>query len=200
MIQLIFILQEKVNRFLVKLKAKFYYRKLFKDFGENTLLFNPIKVIGPENIIIGRNVRILKNAWISAKPIIEKDDCLLEIGDGTSIGHFSHIYSTNEIIIEKKVLIADKVYISDNLHSYTDINTPIINQKLKQINSVRIGTGSWIGENVCILGSKIGKQCVIGANSVVTKDIPDYCVAAGNPAVIIKKYNIDNKIWEKINK
>ena len=70
-------------------------------------------------------------------------------------------------------------------------------QKIKQINHVEIGDGTWIGENVCILGVKIGKNCVIGANSVVTKDIPDYSVVVGSPAVIIKKFNITANRWEK---
>ena len=102
-----------------------------------------------------------------------------------------------KIIIGKKVLTADKVYISDNLHSYEDVTIPIIDQKIKQINHVEIGDGTWIGENVCILGVKIGKNCVIGANSVVTKDIPDYSVVVGSPAVIIKKFNITANRWEK---
>ena len=50
----------------------------------------------------------------------------------------------------------------------------------------------------CIIGASVGKHCVIGANAVVTKDVPDYCVAVGAPAKIIKKYNLKNKKWEKI--
>ena len=52
---------------------------------------------------------------------------------------------------------------------------------------------------MCILGASVGKHCVIGANSVVTKDIPDYCVAVGSPAVVVKRYNTINKKWEKYN-
>jgi acetyltransferase-like isoleucine patch superfamily enzyme len=61
-----------------------------------------------------------------------------------------------------------------------------------------IGEGSWLGENVCVIGASIGKHCVIGANSVVTKDIPDYSVAVGIPAKVIKKYNFNKCEWEKI--
>ena len=67
-----------------------------------------------------------------------------------------------------------------------------------QNGKVRIGSGSWIGENACILGVIIGKQCVIGANSVVTKDIPDYSVAVGIPAKVIKKYNFETQQWERV--
>ena len=54
-----------------------------------------------------------------------------------------------------------------------------------------------MGENVCVIGAKIGKQCVIGANSVVIHDIPDYCVAVGSPAKIIKRYDYSTQIWKK---
>ena len=67
-----------------------------------------------------------------------------------------------------------------------------------QKKPVIIGEGSWIGENVCIIGASVGKHCVIGANAVVTKDIPDYCVAVGTPAKIIKKYDTKIKKWIKV--
>ena len=60
-----------------------------------------------------------------------------------------------------------------------------------------IGRDSWRGENVCVLGAKIGRHCVIGANSVVTKDIPDYCIAVGIPARIIKRYCFDSQTWRR---
>jgi acetyltransferase-like isoleucine patch superfamily enzyme len=59
--------------------------------------------------------------------------------------------------------------------------------------------GAWLGENVCVIGASIGKNSVIGANSVVTKNIPDYCVAVGSPAKVIKKYNVEKQIWEAYN-
>jgi len=122
----------------------------------------------------------------------------LVIEDGCVIGHFNHIYATKSIILHKNVLTADKVYISDNLHNYEDINTPILSQPIKQNGIVEIGEGSWLGENVCVIGASIGKHCVIGSNSVVTHDIPNYCVAVGVPAKVIKKYDFEKKEWIKI--
>ena len=72
---------------------------------------------------------------------------------------------------------------------------PIMNQPVKVLRKVRIGEGSWLGENVSVCGASIGKHCVIGANSVVTKDIPDYCVAVGSPAKVVKKYDSEKKQW-----
>ena len=106
-------------------------------------------------------------------PLTGEPSCRLEIGKGTALGNFNHIYVTNSVIIEDKVLTADKVYISDNVHDYSNVNQPIIDQPIKQRGKVRIGEGSWLGENVCVIGASVGKHCVIGANCVVTKDIPD---------------------------
>jgi acetyltransferase-like isoleucine patch superfamily enzyme len=88
--------------------------------------------------------------------------------------------------------------VSDNLHTYEDVNVPVIKQGIKQCEEVEIGEGSWIGENVCVIGAKVGRHCVIGANAVVTEDIPDYSVAVGMPAKVIKKYNPEKGIWERI--
>ena len=81
------------------------------------------------------------------------------------------------------------MYITDCDHEYRDINVPVIDQGIVQRGQmVSIGEGSYIGINAVIVGNvKIGKHCVIGANSVVTEDAPDYCVAVGSPARVIKK-------------
>lgn len=81
------------------------------------------------------------------------------------------------------------MYITDCDHEYRDINVPVIDQGIvRRGQMVSIGEGSYIGINAVIVGNvKIGKHCVIGANSVVTKDVPDYCVAVGSPARVIKK-------------
>lgn len=97
--------------------------------------------------------------------------------------------------MHKNVLTADKVYITDNLHGYRDVNLAILHQPVIQRNFVEIGEGSWLGENVCIIGACVGKHCVIGANSVVTKDIPDYSVAVGSPARVIKQYCFEKQQW-----
>lgn len=175
-----------------------YYRwviaKKFRYFDKSSILICPLKLDGINNIIIGANVVINYRSWLAAVPI-DGGDCLLEIGEGSVIGNFNHIYASQKIIIGKKVLTADRVYISDNFHEFEDITTPIMDQKIRQNKSVEIGDGSWIGENVSILGCKIGKNCVIGSNAVVTKDIPDFCIAVGVPAKVIKRYCLKSKCW-----
>ena len=169
-------------------------RSRFKHFGVKSRVYKPLLIEGTKNITIGNNVIIHDGTWLAARPLTG-GECVLEIGSGTSIGNFNHIYATQKIVIEKSVLTADKVYISDNLHSYEDVSMPIIKQPIKQCSPVVIGEGAWLGEHVCVMGACIGKHCIIGANSVVTKDIPDYCVAVGAPARVIKKYDFDTKKW-----
>ena len=176
------------------------YCKKFNQFGHNSCVLFPLKINGFSNITIGSLVNIGYKAWLAAVPISVGKNCELVIGNGTCIGNFNHIYATKSVVIGENVLTADKVYISDNLHGYDDITTPIMYQPIKQLSTVEIGDGTWLGENVCVIGAKIGKNCVIGANSVVTKDIPDYCVAVGSPARVIKKYDQEKCIWETVMK
>ncbi|MBK9571149.1 MAG: acyltransferase [Chitinophagaceae bacterium] len=139
---------------------------------------------GYKRVYIGSYVYINTGVWLASMPVNEKTDSRLLIGDGTYIGRFCHIYATSSIEIGKKVLIADKVYISDNIHGYKNINLPVIDQPVEQLNTVIIGDGAWLGENVCVIGASIGKNSVVGANAIVTKNIPDYCVAVGSPPLL----------------
>ena len=74
----------------------------------------------------------------------------------------------------------------------------IYKQGVGSLSPVVIGEGSWLGENVCVCGAKVGKHCVIGANSVVTTDIPDYCVAVGSPAKVVKRFDFDRSEWVRV--
>lgn len=171
---------------------------IFAAIGSKTRLIRP-SISGYKRIFIGDNVYVKEGAWLAADPITDANKCALKIGSGTYIGRYSHIYATGIIEIGKKVLIADKVYISDNLHGYHNVNLPIIDQPVKQLSAVLIGDGAWLGENVCIVGASVGKNSVIGANAVVTKDIPDYCIAIGAPAKIIKRFDFTQQQWRKTN-
>ncbi|GGI28261.1 acyltransferase [Pedobacter mendelii] len=196
-----------MHKYISKFKVLWYYLSLhwyyilvFAKIGKNTRIQKLLRLECPEHIFIGDDVNIGVNSWLAANPLTGQTDCNLIIGNRTYIGNFAHIYCVGKITIGENVLIADKVYISDNLHRYEDVNIAILDQSVKQLKNVLIGDGSWIGENVCIIGANVGKNCVIGANSVVTKDIPDFCVAVGSPAKVIKRFNTEMGIWEKVNK
>mgnify|MGYP000628665637 CR=1 FL=1 len=149
----------------------------------------------------GKNVYIGKHCSLKGKHHITLEDCVtvrpyaqiwsggtVKIGWGSEIGERCRISISNSLEIGKKVLLSPNVYITDCDHEYRNIDIPVIDQGIVQRGqSVSIGEGSYIGINAVIVGNvKIGKHCVIGANSVVTKDVPDYCVAVGSPARVIK--------------
>ena len=113
----------------------------------------------------------------------------VRIGRGSEIGERCRISIANSLNMGEKVLLSPNVYIADCDHEYCNLEVPVIDQGVVQRGqTVSIGDGSYIGINAVIVGNvKIGKHCVIGANSVVTKDVPDYCVAVGSPSRVIKK-------------
>jgi len=174
-----------------------FYSWSFKNFGIRSTLSFPFRVNGAKYITIGYKVHISEGSWIFAYKRIDKDP-KIHINDGTYIGRFTHIVSMSGVTIQQNVLISDKVYISDNLHEYKDIDIPIKSQKILDRGPISIGENTWIGENVCVIGSSIGKHCVIGSNSVVLSNIPDYSVAVGSPAKVIKRYNQITKDWERV--
>ena len=185
----------RLYRYLLRHLQALRYRMALQTFGRKSQIISPLSLDGKGNMSIGDNVYVGYKTWLAALPLTGEKQCRLELQDGVTIGHFNHIYATKRIILEKDVLTADRVYISDNLHGYADIHVPIKNQPIVQRGEVVIGEGSWLGENVCVLGARIGKHCVVGANSIVTRDIPDYSVAVGAPAKVIKKYDFNRNMW-----
>ena len=114
----------------------------------------------------------------------------LHIGSGVSMEYDCHIGCINEVTIGARVLIASRVYISDHSHGRTtleDLNVSPNERLLLSKGPVFIDDDVWLGEGVAVMpGVHIGHSTIIGANSVVTKDIPPNSVAAGAPARVIK--------------
>ncbi len=162
-------------------------RYQFATWGVGSKLEPAAKLIAPYLIRVGSKVYVCEHAWLNAKDDRGDAKPTLTIGDGTYIGRFVHINAWRHLIIEDKVLIADRVYISDAEHKYEDIQIPIRLQGDYFKGAVRLKQGCWLGIGVVILpGVTIGKNSVVSANSVVTQDVPDYAIAAGNPAKVIK--------------
>lgn len=168
-----------------------------KKMGKNVRIGKGFVVNNPKFVSIGDDVILRENISFFVNPI--QDNAELIIGNRVDIGKNNDFGCSNKIIIEDDVITAPFVHITDRDHTYTEINIPIKKQCSNSKGPVVIGKGSWIGFGVQIMsGVKIGNQCVIGAGSIVTKDIPDYSIAAGNPARIVKRYNHKNQQWERI--
>lgn len=124
------------------------------------------------------------------------------VGD-VIIGNRTRIGLSNTIIgpvnIGNDVRLAQNVVLSGLNHNYEEIDSPIHEQGVST-KPIIIEDESWIGANVVILpGVTIGKHSIVAAASVVTKDIPKYTLAAGNPAKVLKKYNFETQEWEKLS-
>lgn len=172
-------------------------RYKFQILEFKSLMIKPLQIDGCRYIIL-RKGALVKNYSSLYALKVNKYEPVLEIGPGCSLGHFNHIAAVKKVVFGKNVLTANNVYISDNLHEFRDINLPIMHQPVRFKAEVNIGDGSWIGENACVIGANVGKNCVVGANSVVTRDIPDYSVAIGAPAQITKRFSQSRKTWEKV--
>lgn len=182
------IISRTFSRFFLRITS---YR--YKKIGKHSCIYKPLQIDNPKGISIGQNVFVAHQAWLMGSG--NDNDKGLVIGDNTVIGHFAHIVAMREVEIENNVLMADRVFVTDCTHDYGNALIPIINQGVSFLKSVKIGEGSWLGENVCVLGSSVGKHCVIGSNSVVTSDIPDYSVAVGIPAKVVKKFDFELDEW-----
>lgn len=173
------------------------FRRRFARFGRQVRIVRPVGIEGPENIHLGDGVYVAAHSCLAARPLTGAAECRLEIGSGCTIGRFNHIYATQRVVLGEHVLTANNVYISDNLHEFRDPGRPVLHQPIVQNGVVEIGAGSWLGQNACILGVRIGRHCVVGANAVVTRNVPDYCVVAGAPAVIIRRFDPVLQHWRR---
>ena len=148
-----------------------------------------------DNVFLDNNV-VLQLSEEYKKYGLEKPK--LEIENKVTIGSGTVISAAQHILIKKNVLISQHCFIGDHDHEYKNINIPIRHQGLRNVRPVVINEGAWIGANVTVCsGVTIGKNSVIGANSVVKEDVPDYAVAAGSPAKVIKRYDEKSKTWKR---
>ena len=177
----------------------FKLRKELKNCGENVKIFAPIKYSNLKNIIIGDNVTISSFVWLHTIESYGDKKFLpnIEIQDNTYIGHYVEIGACNKILIGKNCMIADHVFIADTNHDYQDIEKHI-SDEITFGDEIIIGDETWIGDGVKILpGAKIGNRCVVGAGSVVNSAIPDFSIAVGAPAKVVKSFNKLTNKWEK---
>lgn len=188
--------------FILKSEISNKTKKKFNKFGYNSVINKPfIQLNGLEKISIGDNTVILKGARLSVFNSEKTNENIIDIGKNCYFCYGVSILSDSKskIIIGNEVLIASNVLITSENHGINpELTVPYMNQELTS-GDVYIGDGTWIGERVCILpGVNIGKKCVIGAGSVVTKSVPDFSIAVGNPAKVIKKYDFILHKWVSV--
>lgn len=167
---------------------------LYGSFGHRSKIIKPMRILGKKNMFIGERVRILNGARMEAISVYHGQR--LVIGNRTTIEQCCHIIAADELMIGEECVFSAFVYIADCNHQ--DVPGTGTNDTSLEIKKTRIGNGVFIGIGARILpGVTLGDGCVIGANAVVTHDIPPFSVAAGIPAKVIKKFNFETNQWEK---
>ncbi|MBL7110192.1 MAG: acyltransferase [Candidatus Marinimicrobia bacterium] len=135
------------------------YLKVCNKIGSKVIIFPNVYIYFPENICMGTNV---------------------------SIHQFSYIDASGDLEIGSHVMIGHGVTIMTNSHNFNQLENPMKNQGVKH-KKVIIGEDVWIGaKSTILMGVNVGKGAIIGANSVVTKDVPEYSIVGGIPAKVLK--------------
>lgn len=170
-----------------------YYKKRLANIGKNSQIGQNFSIINPDGISIGDNFSggcdIALWSWNAVN--IKGDDCKLIIKNNVSITDRCVISAANRIEIGNGCLLGRDTFITDNSHgeniSINELNISPHERNIFSKGTVIIGDNVWTGKNVCIMPNvKIGNGAIIGANSVVTHNIPPYSVAVGSPAKVIK--------------
>ncbi len=187
----------------------------FSEYCKNIYSLITTKLFFRQARFIRRPIYIRgKNSIVGAKGLTTGRFCRFDldgkkqtlfIGDNCEFGDMTHIVALDKVEIGNNVLIASKVFISDTSHGVykgeeQDSPDTLPNKRLLVNSPVKIGNNVWIGENVVILsGVTIGDRCIIGANSVISKDVGENSIVVGNNRVI-KKWDEKRKEWIKILK
>ena len=162
----------------------------FGAFGQGSVIcFPPNALFNERYIRIGAGTMVGPQVTLSAGMVPGQEmvsDTVISVGDRCLIGKGSGIVGHLEITIGDDVWTGHHVYITDQNHGYSDLSLPISRQFMAE-KPVSIGDGSWLGHGTVVLpGAVVGRHVVVGANSVVTGELPDNCVAAGVPARVIR--------------
>lgn len=186
-LKLIRIMESFVNRHRLK-----YFVWECKHVGVNPQITFPCSTNELENVTIGDNFKMGKNGKI--RTFSKWGDVIYHpniiIGNNVDFEDWISIAAIDSIVIEDNVLAASFVYISDLFHGTIDresMDISPIKRPLYAKGPIHICRNVWLGEHVCVMPNvTIGEGSIVGANSVVTKDIPPYSVAVGSPAKVIR--------------
>jgi acetyltransferase-like isoleucine patch superfamily enzyme len=174
----------------------------FASIGSKTSI-HPTCFIDRKNahrIKLGKDIRIEKDTYLGLSvPPEEQGEPVIVIDDNVVIHWRTQLGGKNLIHIERDVIIAQDVLIVDQNHAYEDITKPIGDQGFTPGGRIRIGQGSFVAHGAAIICSRgelvLGRNCVVAAHSVVTRSAPPYSVLSGNPAMIVRQFDLARKAW-----
>jgi acetyltransferase-like isoleucine patch superfamily enzyme len=185
-----------------RLKGVALYRFLFREFGKGSYIRRPLLILNPGYISMGDRVSIREGIRLEVVRSNGSRIPELTIGNDTNIEQNVHIVCHSRVHIGSKVSVTGNCSIVDVTHPFFNVHDPKkIGERIQDQDSfVEIGDGVFIGFGSVILPNvRIGKCAVVGANSVVIRDVPDYSVVGGVPAVILKRYDFSSNTWLKVS-
>lgn len=191
MTDILFKVVDRLSRMTLGIFSRWHCAR-FATCGPGALVRSPRMIYGGRHIHIGTAFDAFPGLRIEAfdRHLDKHFTPRITIGDRVSINYDCHIGCVDAITIGNDVLLASRVYISDHSHGapdYHDIDTPPSARKVFSKGPVVIEDGAWIGEGACILpGVRIGRHAIVGANAVVTRNVPPYTIVGGVPARALK--------------
>lgn len=183
------------------------YPKLFKKCGRRPAIGRGVVIRVPKAISLGSGVLVDDYATLDVRgreSSIEIQDRVsigrfstiaakhgsIVLSNGCNIGSYCRIATNSKVIVGESVLVGAYCYVGPGNHTESSDGAPLISQPMDIRGGVEIGEHAWLGARVTVLdGVKIGKHAIIGAHSLVTEDVPDWAVAVGTPAKVIKMRN-----------
>jgi acetyltransferase-like isoleucine patch superfamily enzyme len=148
---------------------------------------------------IGDSVILERDSWLNIPTIPASMDPVILIGDHCRLGRRCVISAKNRIDIERNVIFGPSALVMDHNHSFEDVTAPISQQGVTPGGTIRIEEGSWIGYGAAVICNQgelvIGRNSVIGANSVLTRSVPPNSVVTGNPARVVKQFDHAKGQW-----
>jgi acetyltransferase-like isoleucine patch superfamily enzyme len=186
----------------------------FATHPRNLTIARPRTICAPERIYIGNDVTLGPGSLLvpviefPAQPLLpvgmpasfrQEFHPRISIGNGVTATGRLIVGAHQEITIEDDVMFASNVLLSDALHGYESTQTPYKYQPMIRVAPIVIRRGCWIGQNVVVMpGVTIGELSIVGANSVVTKDVPARSIAVGAPARVIRQWDGSMQRWSNV--
>lgn len=156
--------------------------------------------LGPNSVL--RALERVPGSWLEhpeGEHISQSFTPELRIGDRVTATGMLQVIAHERIVIEDDVMFATNVFICDGLHGFERGDIPYKYQGIFRVAPIHIGRGSWLGQNVVVLpGVRIGACAIVGANSVVTKDVPAHSIAVGSPAKVTRRWNAATESWQAV--
>ena len=165
-------------------RARIHWEMMRRDaFVRWPVHGNVLEALREDRLQIGAHTLLEPDVWITAP-----GPARVRIGAGTFLNRGVMVAALHLVEIGDHCMFANGCYISDADHRYDDPNRPVPWQGFHSKGPTRVGDNVWCGVNVVIgSGVTVGERCVIGANSVVTRDVPPYSIAVGAPARVIRR-------------